>query len=64
MNYEAEVKKVYPDAKSHDDFRQGDCFISTDNPVSILGDGNTEKEAWQSAYEQITHQTKLADLRR
>lgn len=60
LNYEAEVKKVYPDAfitgnAGMQDFRYNLSLVLPDYKTF-----KTEQTAWQSAYEQITHQTKLA----
>lgn len=65
MNYQEEVKKVYPDAWS-DDYKlnrlDGMCFIRIDNDWWLqgsIGKGETIYDAWQSAYNTLVAQGKI-----
>jgi hypothetical protein len=57
INYEAEVKKVYPDAFEHTVTNGNTCILSaikaeeTSNVVAGV--------TWQSAYEKLKKQNKL-----
>lgn len=66
MNYEAEVKKVYPDARYEwyiQDVVGLLFFICEDNscdkPCISGASSTTEHAAWQSAYERLKQSGKL-----
>lgn len=64
MNYEAEVRKVYPDARcthAHNKTTNNECwFIWVDAHVIPLGfSRKSEDRAWQLAYETLVKQNKI-----
>ena len=60
INYEAEVKKVYPDAKCHIAHLTANKAIYSKIAEQWLSDSCAfEDEAWQSAYENLKQQRKI-----
>jgi hypothetical protein len=58
IDYEAEVRKVYPDAVY---WFRNDWYLILPNSetYSTLGGGFIEKDAWESAYNNLKKQNKL-----
>lgn len=59
INYEEEVKKVYPSAFINRNWTYGRCCVMTGVGLSRFAEANTESEAWESAYEILKQQGKL-----
>jgi len=63
IDYEAEVKKIYPDAECHEN---GDRiwditsmeFERKNKMKLLLGSDYSKELAWQSAYKNLTKQNK------
>lgn len=62
MNYEAEFKKIYPDAIMLRDNRVDDCWIFDGHGVALYGTTiqfNKEENAWQAAYNELKLKHRL-----
>ena len=54
MNYEAEVKKVYPDAVCDTStYKSYKIWKSKDYWAKLIGVGETEELAWEQIYKDI-----------